>query len=181
MTSSSVSLRAGWADARTSTPPSDPSPGASGEQESWAERFYAALPLFIVGGVCVGMALDLHSAGPGTSFGGDGSVALRPWILFLALGITGVCAGVVALFAKDPFADTLEAKDGVPLHRPAPDWDESLLEPEPATVRRRRTWEISGYSLEDSASGPTSSDGALDQIDEIEEALRKKPEPPVSE
>ncbi|HKN06183.1 MAG TPA: hypothetical protein VJ021_01070 [Thermoplasmata archaeon] len=74
---------------------------AKTEPESWREKVYAALPLFLVGGLCTGLAVYLYLAGTTTHFGASGAVLLRPWILFVALGITGLSAGVVALFAED--------------------------------------------------------------------------------
>jgi len=175
MNSSTLSLAARWSDPSAPSPPSASSPGSSSGQESWAERVYAALPLFLVGGVCVGLALQLHATGAGASLGGSGSVALRPWVLFVALGITGLCAGAVALFAQDLFAESHEVEEEVTSPRSPPDWDESLLEPEPRTIRRRRTWEMNPYSLEGVVAEASPSEGALDQLDEIEAALRKKP------
>lgn len=81
--------------------PPGPIRGGSAEEESWGERFYAALPLFLVGVACVVVAILLDPNGIATSWGGNGSVRLRPWILFLALGITGISSGTVALFADD--------------------------------------------------------------------------------
>ncbi len=78
------------------------------EPESWRERVFAALPLFLVGGLCVGLTVYLYFAGTTTHFGASGSVLLRPWVLFVALGITGLSAGVVALFAEDALEAPLE-------------------------------------------------------------------------
>ncbi len=91
------------------------------EMESWQESFLAALPLFIVGGVCVAFAVYLYLAGASTTFGGNGSVHLRPWILFIALGITGIAAGTVALWVEDaPTAPREEPKAPVPSKTPPP-------------------------------------------------------------
>jgi len=100
-----------------SRPP--PGPVSLNERETWRERVFAALPLFLVGGACAGIAVYLYFAGTTTHFGASGTVLLRPWVLFVALGITGLSAGVVALFAEDP----LEApRPGVtaPARPPAP-------------------------------------------------------------
>jgi len=69
------------------------------EVESWNERFLGALPLFVVGGACTASAVFLYISGVATTVGGNGSVHLRPWVLFLALAITGLSAGTIALFA----------------------------------------------------------------------------------
>jgi hypothetical protein len=161
--------------------PSPAPPRGSAEQESWAERIYAALPLFIVGTACLIVALELYGAGTVATLGGNSSVHLRPWILFLALGITGICGGTVALFVEEVFVEPRLAEEVVAPPRPTPDWDESLLEPEPTVHRRRRTWELEAESREDEQVGPSPPDGILDQIDEIAASLRKKVEPPPSE
>jgi hypothetical protein len=83
-----------------SRPPLGPVPW--NETETWRERVLAALPLFVVGGACTGLAVSLYFAGTTAHFGASGTVLLRPWVLFVALGITGLSAGVVALFAEDP-------------------------------------------------------------------------------
>jgi hypothetical protein len=181
MNTSSLPLTARWSDTRASWVPSHPPSGGSTEQESWAERFYAALPLFIVGAACVVVALELYGAGTVTTLGGNGSVHLRPWILFVALGITGICGGTVALFVKDAFVELPEVREPVTPPRPAPAWDESLLEPEPRTFGRRRTWETGEDSFASGTAEPSPPDGVLDQIDEIAASLRKKVSPPPSE
>jgi len=88
-------------DHRLSMNSSGSIPPAKTEPESWRERASAALPLFLVGILCAGLAVYLYFAGTTTHFGASGAVLLRPWILFMALGITGLSAGVVALFAED--------------------------------------------------------------------------------
>lgn len=91
------------------------------EMESWQESFFAALPLFIVGGVCVAFAVYLYLAGASTTFGANGSVHLRPWILFVALGITGIAAGTIALWVEDaPTAPREGLKAPVPSKTTAP-------------------------------------------------------------
>ncbi|MGP8158313.1 MAG: hypothetical protein ACLPWO_01685 [Thermoplasmata archaeon] len=181
MTTSSVPLSARWSGTRASLVPSQAPPEGSDEQKSWAERLYAALPLFIVGAACIVVALELYGAGTVTALAGNDSVHLRPWILFVALGITGICGGTVALFVDDAFVEPHPATEVVAPPRPAPDWDESLLEPEPTAHRRRRTWELGADALEDERAKPSPSDGILDQIDEIAASLRKKVEPPPPE
>ncbi|MGP8075183.1 MAG: hypothetical protein ACLP8Y_00335 [Thermoplasmata archaeon] len=103
-------------------PPRAPAVAASPpEMESWQESFFAALPLFIVGGVCVTFAVYLYLAGASTTFGADGSVHLRPWVLFVALGITGIAAGTVALWVEDaPAAPREVPKAPVPSKTPPP-------------------------------------------------------------
>jgi len=181
MTTSSVPLSARWSGTRASLVPSQAPPEGSAEQESWAERLYATLPLFIVGAACIVVALELYGTGTVTALGGNSSVHLRPWILFVALGITAICGGTVALFVDDAFVEPHPATEVVALPRPAPDWDESLLEPEPTVHRRRRTWELEAESLEEKRSEPSPREGILDQIDEIAASLRKKVGPPPPE
>lgn len=81
--------------------PLTPAPDRTTEDESWSERIYAALPLFIVGIVCVVVAILLYLEETASAFGASDSVRLHPWILFVALGITGLSSGTVALFAED--------------------------------------------------------------------------------
>ncbi len=181
MTTSSLPLAARWTGHRASLVPSDAPPEDSAGQDSWAERFYAALPLFIVGAACIVVALELYGAGTVTALGGNSSVHLRPWILFVALGITGICGGTVVLFVDDAFVEPRPVKETVAPPRPAPDWDESLLEPAPTVHRRRRTWELEAESLEDEHAEPSLPEGILDQIDEIAASLRKKVERPPPE
>jgi hypothetical protein len=79
----------------SSTPPATAAPRETGD---WQESFFAVLPLFLVGAVCIVLAVYLYYAGASTTFGGSSAVHLRPWILFVALGITGIAAGTVALW-----------------------------------------------------------------------------------
>ena len=71
------------------------------DSETWRERFLAALPLLVVGSACVATAVYLFFSGAATTVGGNGSVHLRPWVLFIALGITGLSAGIIALFGEE--------------------------------------------------------------------------------
>jgi hypothetical protein len=100
---------------------SDPAP-TGGERESWKERLLAALPLFVVGVVCVASAVFLYLSGAATTIGGSGTVHLRPWVLFVALGITGISAGTIALFAEEPslYARPEAAGIGAPPSTPSP-------------------------------------------------------------
>ncbi len=85
------------------------------EPESFRERFLAALPLYGVGVACVAAAVYLYLAGAATTVGGNGSVHLRPWVLFVALGITGLSAGTICLFAEEEaFAPALPERAVAP-------------------------------------------------------------------
>ena len=65
--------------------------------ETLRERLAGALPLFLVGGACVLLSVYLYLMRTVTTFGGSSSTHLQPWILFVALGITGLAAGTFAL------------------------------------------------------------------------------------
>jgi len=101
-----------------------PSPDAPAESEGWQESVFAALPLFIIGALCLLLAIDLYLSGTTTAFGGNGSVNLRPWVLFVALGITGIAAGTVALWIENPQITRAEPPKSTPrpptLVRPTP-------------------------------------------------------------
>jgi hypothetical protein len=97
--------------------PSDDEPT---EGDSLTERFYAALPLFVVGGACVAAAVYLYVSGAATTVGGNGSVHLRPWVLFLALAITGIAAGTIVLLDQEATTTTGSAEDLPAAPRPAP-------------------------------------------------------------
>ena len=174
MNSMSSPFAARWSDPPTSATSSCTDPGSASEQESWGERIYAALPLFIVGGACIVVSLQFYMAGADASFGGNSSVALRLWVLFAALGVTGVCAGTVALFAKESLVEPVETEEAVAAPSPPPDWDESSIDPDPMALGRRRTWETDERWLTAASSEVSASDGVLDQIDDIEQSLRKK-------
>lgn len=109
MTSVSSSLTTSPKSARQSESPLDaPFPS---ENETFRERFLAALPLFVVGGACVAAAVYLFLAA--TAVGGSGTVHLRPWVLFVALGLTGLSAGTICLFAEE--ATSAPAPLGMPV------------------------------------------------------------------
>jgi len=102
-----------------------PRPAAGGERttekETWRERFLAALPLFIVGAVCVLISVYFYLLGDMGIFAGNGAVHLRPWILFVALGITALSAGTVAILAEDVLdrpEPRPKARDDGPLKHP---------------------------------------------------------------
>jgi len=94
----------------SSPPPSHPTQGTGNEQETWSDRVYAALPLFVVGGLCFSIAASIHSTGTATGSVGNGSVHLQLWILFVALGITGIGGGTVAMLAEDTIDETARAE-----------------------------------------------------------------------
>jgi hypothetical protein len=85
-----------------------PGPDESTERETWSERFVAALPLFAIGAVCLVVATLLYLEQATTAFGAGDSVHLHPWVLFVALGITGISAGTVALLVEDAIAESTE-------------------------------------------------------------------------
>jgi len=162
--------------------PATRSPPAEPEPETWEERAVGALPLFVVGVACLAVAVEFYTTGAVTSFGGNSSVLLRPWILFAALGVTGVAAGVVSLFLEDEAEPPRAVSAAAPARRPAvPAWDESLIEPEPRVPLRRRTWETELDSLDGGGVPSASSDAVLHQIEEIEASLRKKRQSPPPE
>ena len=154
--------------------------------ETWADRVYAALPLFIVGGACLFVSIDLFYSGT-TNIFGNSSVRLYPWALFFALAVTGLAAGTFALLVEEetPTPVQSETVEGTPA-APTPDWDESMLPPETPTYVHPRTWERYpelptevGWSPAEPKTQRVSPDVVLIQIDEIAASLRKKP--PASE
>lgn len=75
------------------------SPGDHGDirgSTTWRERVFAALPLFLVGAICLVLAAVLY-ASPVP----QGVVRIRPWFLFLALGLTGLGAATAVCVIDD--------------------------------------------------------------------------------
>lgn len=195
MSSSTSTAPAGLRSRRAGPEPAAPADGSEAAlvSEPWEERILGALPLFVVGAACLAVAVEFYATGAVTALGGNNSVHLRPWVLFLALGITGVAAGIVALFLEEE-PEPVPAVPAAPVPAPAPpppampEWDESLVEPEPSLSPRRRTWEIewdldtASPSAASSAAPSTAlSSDILEQIEEIEASLRKKPRRPPSD
>jgi len=163
--------------------PTDPQESEEGAgTESWSEKFYAALPLFIVGWVCLAVTFDLYFSGAVTQLGGAGSVHLQPWALFLALAVTGLAAGTFAMLTEEEPTVSSE----VPAIAPAvptavPAWDESTLEAGTSELPPPRTWErYTGWS-EGPIAEAVPPEAVLSQLDEIEASLRKKSRPPPSD
>lgn len=180
-----TSRKSSYSDSLTPTERAAPS-----EVVTWADRCYAALPLFFVGGTCIAAAVLLYLSGAQTAFGGSASVHLQPWILFVALGITGVGGGTVALFAEEaepapvempslPAAASTAASAPAPAPS-APAWDESLLEPEAKPTRSVWRGPRDEELLEGAVSKPAPPDIVLRQLDELEASLRKKTGTPVA-
>ncbi|HYB79196.1 MAG TPA: hypothetical protein VEG66_05495 [Thermoplasmata archaeon] len=158
--------------------------------ETWGEKVYAALPLFVVGGACLAVALDFYFSAASTPFLGSSSVRLAPWALFLALAVTGLSAGVFALLIEDeePVPAPVRARPVAPVPQPSPApplWDESTLAPAKPSHFRPRTWERHAPAPEDFAGWSPAEprvervppDVVLVQIDEIVASLRKKSPP----
>ena len=155
--------------------------------ETWGEKLYAALPLFVVGGACLAVAVDFYASGASAPFMGNSSVRLAPWALFLALAVTGLSAGIFALLAGDE--EPSRAETVVALPEPAspslPPWDESTITPAKPSFVRPRTWEqhplepgdIVGWTPAEPRVERVSPDVVLVQIDEIAASLRKKAPP----
>jgi hypothetical protein len=167
-----------------SSPRSLPSARSPTEFESsprhvaWAERFAAAFPLFFVGVACLVVSYEMYVAGTVSVFDGNSSVHLQPWLLFLALGITGVSAGIVTLFVEEEPAGPSGLEAAVATSPTQPVWDESSIEGKSTGLARRRTWEARWNSLDAEPSEGSATDAVLDQLDEIERSLRKKPPTP---
>ncbi len=174
---------------RASNPPVDETQGSAPgtETETWAERVYGALPLFIVGGICLVVAIDLYYSGVTTQLNGN-TVRLSPWVLFLALAVTGIAAGVFSLFLEEAALAPAEAEVAAkPTATPAPVWDESTVVPTKPAYVRPRTWERYpefpegvGWSPAEPRVERVPPDVVLIQIDEIAASLRKKTPPPSS-
>ena len=156
--------------------------------ESWSQKLYAALPLFIVGAGCLAVAIDLYYSGVTTRLNGS-TVRLYPWVLFLALAVTGIAAGIFALLLEEeePTAAGETSASAAPPESTAPLWDESMLEPTEPTYVHPRTWERYpelptevGWTPAEPRVERLPPDVVLVQIDEIEASLKKKSRPPGS-
>lgn len=153
---------------------SRPTSESSAESGRWKENVYAALPLFIVGGACCVVAAEFYLTGAVTRFGDSGSVGLRPWVLFLALGITGLAAGIVTLFTEPEPSATGEPEPVVAPVPTAPEWDESGIELGRGYVPQRPMWASYPGCGDGGASPAGSDDPVLQEFDEIASALQKK-------
>lgn len=152
----------------------------SREPESLRERVLGSLPLFIVGGLCLALAVDLYLTGTVSRFGSNGSVRIEPWVLFFALAVTGISAGIFALLLEGVPVAQVEAEPAPVVAPPTttPEWDESTIEPEKPTYVPPRTWERYPDLPETPTAAPMPYDSVLDQIDEIAASLRKRPQTP---
>ena len=177
---SATEMVARWPE---SPDPSEVTASLEAPTETWGEKLYAALPLFIVGGACLAVAIDFYDSGASTPFMGNSAVRLAPWALFLALAVTGLSAGIFALLVEDeepvpPEPVTVSAPPA-----PAPPWDESTIAPAQPTLVRPRTWErhplepgeMVGWTPAEPTVERVPPDVVLVQIDEIAASLRKKP------
>jgi hypothetical protein len=171
----------------TGTPSRETAPSS----ETWQERLFAALPLFIVGGACLALTFDFYLTNTATGIGSSSGVRLQPWSLFLALAITGIAAGTFAMFVEDeepatvaptvaPVSTTPSASPTTPVPAAVPEWDESVIEPEKQTYVPFRIWERPPDANERSQAASVSPDLVFNQIDEIEASLRKKKQLPRS-
>jgi hypothetical protein len=149
--------------------------------ETWGERVYASLPLFIVGAAFLAVTLDLYFSGASPGVGRNGGIDLEPWALFLALAITGLAAGTFALLIEDDESSTVATPPPTSVPESPPvevaEWDESTLEPEEAVPVRPRIWERYPDVSPTAASATDGRDPVLDQIDEIQDSLRRKTGP----
>ena len=181
-----LSASASASFSRTESSPVDDAGGA--ETETWSKKVYAALPLFIVGGACLAVAVELYSSGTTANFGGNGAARLYPWALFLALGVTGFAAGTFALLAEDEPTPTVAVEAASPPPSPtSAAWDESTIAPAKSGYVRPRTWERYpelptevGWSTPVPRVEAVPPDVVLVQIDEIAASLRRKPPPPLN-
>ena len=181
--SPAVSARASASLARPESSPVDV--GDDAGAETWSEKVYAALPLFLVGGACLVVAVELYSTGTTASFGGSSAARLYPWALFLALGVAGLAAGTFALLVEDEPSPTVALEAASPPPAPASAvWDESTIAPGKPGFVRPRTWEQYpelptevGWSTPSPRVEAVPPDVVLVQIDEIAASLRRKPPP----
>lgn len=151
--------------------------------ESWGEKLYAAFPLFLVGGACLAVAVDLFYTGVSGQFGANRSVHLELWTLFLALAVTGLAAGTFAMVMEEE--PEVIAPGATPVARtsvPAPAWDESTVEPdrEPSLLGPR-LWERRPDLTEGPVAEPMPAASILSELDELAASLRKRPPPPKTE
>jgi len=182
MTGSYASARG--AAAAAAAPTEDTASPDQPEAETWSERVFAAIPLFAVGGACLAITIDLYFTANVTLFGQRASTHLQPWVLFLALAVIGLGAGVFTVFfeeesAPGPGSPPETVAPPVPESpRVAAEWDESNLAPEPPLLLPRRLWELDPFTSEERRAPTPSDDTVMHQLDEIEESLRKKARPP---
>ena len=175
--------RAGALDTAARSGSADSGDGRSSHVESWSERLYAALPLFVVGGLCLAVALVLYTEGAVTSLGGSQAAHLQPWILFVALAITSLAGGTVALFAEEPRVEELPASAPVvvpPIPRDR-EWDESLIEPEEKPFRPAYRALDNDELMQGPIAEAVPPDMFLHQLDELEVSLKKKLPPPAKD
>lgn len=185
MTPASATVAAPSSTAFARSASENPDLPADAEHETWGEKLYAALPLFIVGGACLAVAVDLYFSGTTANFGGNSSARLYPWALFLALGVTGFAAGTFVLLLEEEPSPPAAPEPAPSPHEPAlPAWDESTIIPEKPGHFRPRTWEQYpelptevGWSTPVPKVGAIPPDVVLVQIDEIAASLRRKPPP----
>jgi hypothetical protein len=103
----------------TAPPVTPQSPGVPSETETWRERVFAALPLFVVGGLCAVLTAYFYFVGTTAPLGASNPAFVRPWVLFAALAFTGFSAGIVALLIED-LPEGSQEKPKAPESRPAP-------------------------------------------------------------
>lgn len=108
MTTSPATLETRSVQSSVANPP----PDSSAESESWRERLDAALPLLLLGVLCIGVAVFLYEAGSVSNIGVNGAVHLRPWVLLVALGVTAISGGIVALLADSALSAPKSARAG---------------------------------------------------------------------
>jgi len=168
------------ADGRPSTPEST-GPPAGPPRETLVEKLYAAFPLFVVGGICLVIALDFYFTGAVESLGKNGVVHLQPWGLFFALAVTGLSAGTFTMVVGEDEEPAVIAPAAAPAPaRELPEWDESSLASEAPLFPSRRSWEVESEYRGGVTAGGASDQLILNQIDDIAASLRKKPRPPSS-
>lgn len=180
-----VTMTGSYASSRTRSAPaatsSESAPTSEGiETETWADRLFAAIPLFVVGAACLAIAIDLYFTADLTFLGQKGSARLQPWTLFLALAVTGLAAGTFALLfpEEEPPSPAPEPSTAPATPESSPAWDESTLETEGEPLLPKRSWELDFFTAQESPGPPPSDDAVLHQLDEIEASLRKKTRPP---
>lgn len=155
-----------------------PAPDGVPSAGAWHERVEAALPLFILGAVCIFVAVVLYFEGAYTSLAG--AAHLEPWILFVALGITALGGATVVLLAEDPYDEApVVAVEAPVLPASAPVWDESLLEPEAKPVRPVYHQLDDAELMEGPVADASPPDIFLRQLDDLEVSLRRKGSDPA--
>ncbi len=138
------------------------------EPADWRGRLSAASPLFISGAVCLAI-FGVLFADRATGFGSP----FAPWILFLALGVTGVTGGIISVAMDGHELPEAEAGRTASSQAPAYRRAHSLLPVHRSPDSHRGSW--SGSMISDDEALPLPGGSVLAAADEPEGQARSLP------